>query len=994
MMKKSLKMLGICTALALLAGAVTVSAQAARKAWADVAAPEITSIALTPDNPNEISVQFNMLTNNDGADQGSIDMIGPGGKTTNNTIGKTRKEEKHSEFVPDSSGTYTFVVHAERRDEKTKKDSAKKTFEFSLPLTQTSVQLLNKGSGVVSAKWTPVTEAEGYVLTYTDAKGKKISMPQTTDLAATVSGLTPGAYSDISVAAVRGKEQKASLVTHKLIKAEAEREWNFTEFGTSTSPDINRMDMLDPNDLKFTLYSCTYDPKTGNIDKKGGKFTAFFDGLSYYYTVINPDTENFELTATVHIDYINPMYDGQEGFGLLAMDSLGEMGKNMVIHYTNSAGILSFKYTTHVGDAKKEIRAGLGARFVSGLTPDIVKKGDKGIAEDGVNVSNAFSYDPNDAIKTGDVYRITLKKDNTGYHAIYKRPIPSEGTVEEYIMYDPNKLRQLDKDHVYVGMCVARGCNATFSDINFKITDPKTDPPAQEEPPTLLPLTAVIDSPTTWHDGNYPFVFCTNSNGTMNITKTDGTVLIKDDKITANVDYQKTLKIEKESITDIIVRFDPEDDFKPLPKTVIAQYNKDTAQYEKDYNPVIQTFSIISKTYSGSSLYVTPNGSTFGKGTKKEPLDIVSAISYAKPGQTILLEPGTYMMKNVVRIEKGNDGNAKNRITLKSADKVKHAVFDFSGAKAGFELYGNYWTLENIDITKTVGDVKGLQVYGSYNILTRVDAYENGDTGIQISGRSMDPSSKWPHDNLVQFCESFGNCDPAQNNADGFAAKLTVGANNKFYGCISHHNVDDGWDLYAKVETGPIGAVLVENCVTYRNGTKLDGSGKGDGNGFKMGGDGIAVNHTLRNSISWGNGANGITCNSNPALILDHVTSYGNGGYNVDLYGKGKPEDFPRTFVTTGVISMNGGAGDDYKERPDLLANDTYFFNGAKCQNKAGTVLDKTIFASADTTKFDNGLNADGSYNRIPRRTDGSFDLGDLFKLTAAGPADAGARLK
>lgn len=993
-MKKSRIMFGICTALAILAGTASLSAQTARKSWADVAAPEITGIALTPDNPNEVSVQFKMLTNNDGADQGSIDMIGEGGKTISNTIGRTRREDKHSEFVPESSGTYTFVVYAERRGEKDKHASAKKTFTFSLPLTQTSVQLLNKGSGVIAAKWSPVIEAEGYILTYTDAKGKKISLPQTTDLAATITGLTPGAYSDISVAAVRGKEQKTSLVTHKLVKAEAEREWNFTEFGTSTSPDLNRMDMLDPNDLKFTLYSCTFDPNTGNIDKKGGKFTAFFDGLSYYYTVIDPDKENFELTATVHIDYINPMYDGQEGFGLLAMDSLGEMGKNMVIHYTNSAGVLSFKYTTHVDGVKKEIRAGLGARFVSGLTPDIVKKGDKGIAEDGVNVSNAFSYDPNDAIKTGDVYRITLKKDNTGYHAIYKRPIPSEGTVEEYIMYDPNKLRQLDKDHVYVGMCVARGCNATFSDIDFKITDPKTDPPAQEEPPALLPLTTVIDSPSTWHDGNYPFVFCTNSNGTMNITKTDGTVLVANDKVTANVDYKHTLKIDKEAITDIIVRFDPEDGYMPLPKTVIAQFNKETSQYEKDYNPVIQTFSIISKTYSGNTIYVSPNGSAFGKGTKKEPLDITSAIGYAKPGQTILLEPATYMMTSVVRIEKGNDGTASKRITLKSADKVKHAVFDFSGAKAGFELYGNYWTLENIDVTKTIGDVKALQVYGSYNILNRVDAYENGDTGIQISGRSMDPPAKWPHDNLVQFCESFGNCDPAQNNADGFGAKLTVGENNRFYGCISHHNVDDGWDLYAKVETGPIGAVLIENCVTYKNGTKLDGSGKGDGNGFKMGGDGIAVKHILRNSISWGNGANGITCNSNPALILDHVTSYGNGGYNVDLYGKGKPEDFPRTFVTTGVISMNGGAGDDYKERPDLLADDTYFFNGAKSQNKSGTVIDKSVFVSADTSKFDNGLTADGSYNRIPRRADGSFDLGDLFKLTTAAPADAGARLK
>jgi pectate disaccharide-lyase len=991
-MKKSVLPFGLCALLAL--GTGSLFAQDARKAWSDVAAPEITGIALTPDNPNEISVQFKMLTSTDGADIGSIVMTAAGGQNTTNTVGKTRKEEKHAEFQPAASGVYTFTVYAERKGESVRHASESKSFPFSLPLTKPALSLLNKGNGAIEARWTAVQEAEGYILSYTDAAGKTISLPQTKDLAATISGLTPESYSDISVAAVRKDESSSSITIHKLVKAAAEREWKFTEFGTSTDPAINRMEMIDPNNLKFKLYSCTFDPATGNIDKKGGKFTAFFDGVSYYYTVIDPGKENFELTATVNVDYMNPMPDGQEGFGLLAMDSLGQDGKNMIIHYTNSAGVLSFKYTTHVNGAKKEIRDGLGARFVSGISPSVISMGDSGIAQNGVNFSEAFSYDQaSDAIKTGDVYRITLKKDNTGYHAIYKRAIPSEGTIEEYTMYDPSKLLQLDKDHVYVGFVVARGCNATFSDIAFTTSDPQTDPPAVEEPPQLIPLTAVVDSPSTWHDGSYPFVFCSNSNGSIHVETTDGDVLIDNDPVTANNDYQKILKIEQSSITDMLVTFTPQDGFRPQPKQVIAQYNKTTGAYEKNYQPVTQMLSVISMTYSGKNLYVTPEGTAFGKGTKADPLDITSAINYAKPGQTIILESGTYFMKRVVRIEKGNDGTAKQRITLKCEDPVKHAVFNFSGASAGFELYGNYWTLENIDVTKTIGDVKGLQVYGSYNILTRVDAYENGDTGIQISGRSMDPPAKWPHDNLIQYCESFGNCDPAQNNADGFGAKLTTGERNVFKNCVSHHNVDDGWDLYAKVETGPIGAVLIEDCITYKNGTKLDGTGKGDGNGFKMGGDGIAVKHILRNSISWGNGANGITCNSNPALILDHVTSFGNGNYNINLYGKGKAEDYPRTFITTGIISMNGGAGDDYKERPDLLADDTYFFNGAATQNKSGKTLDKSVFASVDTSRFDAGLHADGSYNRIPRSANGTFDLGTLFKLTSSAPADAGARL-
>ena len=41
----------------------------------------------------------------------------------------------------------------------------------------------------------------------------------------------------------------------------------------------------------------------------------------------------------------------------------------------------------------------------------------------------------------------------------------------------------------------------------------------------------------------------------------------------------------------------------------------------------------------------------------------------------------------------------------------------------------------------------------------------------------------------------------------------------------------------------------------YYNGALHDS--KGDGNGFKMGGSGIAVNHKIYNSYSFGNTANG-----------------------------------------------------------------------------------------------------------------------------------------
>lgn len=66
---------------------------------------------------------------------------------------------------------------------------------------------------------------------------------------------------------------------------------------------------------------------------------------------------------------------------------------------------------------------------------------------------------------------------------------------------------------------------------------------------------------------------------------------------------------------------------------------------------------------------------------------------------------------------------------------------------------------------------------------------------------------------------------------------LTVGEGNEFRDSIAHHNIDDGWDLYAKSTEGPIGTVIIEDSVAYSNGW-LEESGfdlLGELSGFKLG---------------------------------------------------------------------------------------------------------------------------------------------------------------
>ena len=150
-------------------------------------------------------------------------------------------------------------------------------------------------------------------------------------------------------------------------------------------------------------------------------------------------------------------------------------------------------------------------------------------------------------------------------------------------------------------------------------------------------------------------------------------------------------------------------------------------------------------------------------------------------------------------------------------------------------------------------------------------------------------------------------------NADGFGAKLTVGEGNRFVGCKSHNNVDDGWDLYTKVGTGAIGAVTLENCESYRNGWRLNPDGTetpynaGGNNGFKCGGENVAVQHMLINCKAYGNGNNGITTNSNPALKIVNCQVYDNAGANVRLYSA-KPDEY--NYDVQGIISYNGGEPD------------------------------------------------------------------------------------
>ena len=286
--------------------------------------------------------------------------------------------------------------------------------------------------------------------------------------------------------------------------------------------------------------------------------------------------------------------------------------------------------------------------------------------------------------------------------------------------------------------------------------------------------------------------------------------------------------------------------------------------------------------------------------------DLSSALQNASAGDTIIIKAGTYKFDTTQILR--NSGVYNGYITVRAEDGAD-VILDFSeqpfdGTQRGVQIYGDYWYWYGVEIVGA-GD-NGMFISGNYNIVEYCEFHNNRDTGLQLGREesSMALISQWPSYNLIKNCTSYNNYDNETKgeNADGFAAKLTVGYGNVFDGCIAYRNSDDGWDLYAYQSNGDIGAVILYNCVAFENGylgetvdefnAKVtcndvaleDGdvykytTQNGDGNGFKLGGSVMRGNVKMYNCMSFNNRMHGVTDNSNPGVItVEGVTSYNNG---------------------------------------------------------------------------------------------------------------------
>ena len=245
-----------------------------------------------------------------------------------------------------------------------------------------------------------------------------------------------------------------------------------------------------------------------------------------------------------------------------------------------------------------------------------------------------------------------------------------------------------------------------------------------------------------------------------------------------------------------------------------------------------------------------------------------SAVANATAGTVIQVRAGTYTP--AATLKSTANGTSSARITLQAygTEKVK---IDGSKLPAGQWLagiYGDYWTVQNLTFQSSPaqGFVATSSVGGIFKNLVTAN---NGDSGFTLRGDGTT-------NNLVQNLDSYGNYDAAGHgqNADGIAIKFGSGTGNKVTGARLYNNSDDGLDLWQF--SSP---VTIEHSWAFGNGKNRwnDSAFEGNGNGFKLGGGGVAVAHVVNDNAAWDNSLNGFTENSNTgAIVLNRNTAYSN----------------------------------------------------------------------------------------------------------------------
>ena len=884
-------------------------------------------------------------------------------------------------FTAHESGDYTFVATAQRLGCADKASDVYEVKDFILGVKMPTITWAeNKGNGEVYLDWVNISDAKDYTLTY-KVKGSDestaVKIDGITEGDYTVKNLTVGSTYEFSVVANRADGYCSAVSEKELsITANAQKNWYVSTVGsaqetkaTITEADGNAQVINIANGDTASKKVATVEAKditntTGSMEiqaKASGKISDDEDGFSYYYTKVNPEKENFELTATFTVTDASLTPDNQTGFGVVVADTLGvnNWGAPSYVHKY-------FNYFSSMMYSSKNNAPTM--RYITGYTSADTSN------KDGVDrVNNNVKFNQltgTDMFKVGAEYTFTVRKTDDGYEAV---ATTENGTQTQKLT--ANDFTSVQEDGtVVVGVMVARKIGVKITDIKFTTSESKGLATSEVVEDKITPSIRVYSS-NTCGAGEYEYTVVPNCAGTLKVTgSADGKVVTKE--VTADEVVRIPVAVNVGS------------------NTIKAEFEPAAAANITSTKTVTSETTVNRKVYgeAGQTIIVTSDGKTTGDGTEESPLDINTAVSYAQPGQTILMKNGVY--DKWVTINRSVCGTADKPINLVAESISTDGTDGVVLSGAGLTVIGSYWHVYGLYVKDSSG--VGIQVSGNYNTIDMCTVNHAANSGIQISRNGGADNyagiqgKLWPTGNLIKNCESFDNCDAGRNDADGFAAKLTCGEGNRFYGCISHNNIDDGWDLYAKSVSGMIGSVTIENCVAYNNGwlttddVTAAGYNYGEGNGFKLGGGYLKGGHKLINCVSFGNHAKGITSNSCPDISITRCTAYNNGNANSYSIGLNTMDSMLKEWKVSGLISMSKA---DLTAKADLIpfsqhGDDNYIYNGSESYNNLGQKATDEWFESVDTTI------------RPSRNADGTIDMHNLLVIKSGVLSDnVGARL-
>ena len=608
-------------------------------------------------------------------------------------------------------------------------------------------------------------------------------------------------------------------------------DWQSITFGQSTDANFATNVLKDKVGVNFTYLPSGLKalPQQAQplafpitVESRGGKIGNSHDGLTYYYTTID-SSKNFVLEALVRIDQFGPENGAkpaaQEGCGLLVRDILGPARNEQEVpgieEFPASSNMVMTAVMTH--DKSNHTNVDIMQLDRNGV---LYPWGNQNIAMQRRNVAQNINLEQN------NTFILRLERTNEGFVSSYA-PQGSKEFISLNTSY-PQRVQKLDNDKYYVGFFSSRNARMTVLDATLTTSDANLldlnyQAPSEE---TYLELNSapIINK----NDQQYTFSARTNSDGLLALSSQEPPIAVKAGEL---INIKLPLNNSERTISYTFTPNNPEQ------KALTGKFNL-TDNY----------------LLGSATLYASAHGNAQGKGTKNSPLDVATALKLVKDGGVVYLLDGQY---DLTTLDSQCSGSPAGLKTLQGSNKV---IFH------GLNVAASYLKLIGFNVT-----TKPLNVSGSYNHLSFINAYACDDTGIWVASPKEVGRALWASHNLIEDCTSYENQDPGNINADGFAVKMRVGDGNRIVRALSWGNADDGYDLFNKIEDGPNGAVKIEDSVAMFN----------NNNGFKLGGEGLPVAHSIDGSIAYRNGMDGFTDNFNPgAIAVSNNVSIDNQRFN------------------------------------------------------------------------------------------------------------------